>query len=1064
MLNICVAQKYMQTYDDSVLKLSIKQGEEHDRFPSETADINSINYDVTSTLPGSFTSGELAYTRDTNRVFVGNFTTEPEFLYTNPTAQVKNLKIQQTVGGTLVGNKYLGYIDSKPAFNNELKIASPLSLTEDTVLQINNMSVTEPALLKKNSAFRSYEFTTGSERCKPTEDGNWSRQSFYNSEYDAYDGDYMYDIYRNALIIFDHNIKPTPEDDFPTDDQIKSSRRRSKITALETDKKDDSPQTVYEHTLDMYGDGYVCIYNVIPDGDTLTFKKREFSNTTGKPEEGNYTQNIIKVQKVYPNAMIGALDPSAFALSDNKNNITLTPTQRFGEIKLPENNSEITHLILPSTLGLYNNVLIDFAQLPEGTSVTNMYELQFERGGEKGGYDTLAASFVPRRSMPSYTLHLGSGLIAADGTSKIEFNENNTVGKISITSSSSSDASSLSGNPFSLPNTDAASLFTGNLILGVDGGIRGENVYPDVYSKAAKDIIKLYDNENTKLNYLVESTPILSNTTGTANGTYKFKVSPVVYCAKKDNNSAKAVGIFEDVMLKTPSFTYTAADGTTTSVPASTQTISIDSLRDYWIYTQNGETTAPAGYTKYSGTGDSIYVSHPINSLYTRYVADETETVGISINTVQKGQKVVISKPEDNFKVTIKGTDDSIIKTYENVSKLYNALNEVYYYELAEIYLDFFGATEEFEGDEIVISEFSTKNLEITQDVRLELENESETAIINIPTKKYVTKITYTIEKELVDGEEADVYVFADNSNKDINNIAKLEYFGREITTSLGTTTSFKDYHKTYEGDTLKDYILGKGSELIIDEDELIQNSGNLRIYMIKLTNVDGNIHTYEFITNNISIDGRATGNNYTIQAVDRQLMEYNLFGQNERIIMLLEETTSTSYEERSFYLSDEFYIDSYLDARAFYYGDEDEQYCFAGEILGDELEKWKEQRRIDVMRQFPVIPAHATSVILECTAAASASLTLKQIGNDKDSGYDTNPFTGLKPTVSGVTLPTALKATNWTKEKTLLTLDGGETRYVEVPISIDGNNHKHFTFEANITGNVVISLAAYRV
>ena len=1064
MLNICVAQKYMQTYDDSVLKLSIKQGEEHDRFPSKTVGIDSIDYNVTSTLPGSFTSGELAYTRDTNRVFVGNFTTEPEFLYENPTADIKNLKVQQTVGGTLVGNKYLGYIDSKPPYNNDLKDSKPLLLSNDTTLVIDNTTITEPALLKKDSAFRSYEFTSGSQTCKLTEDGNWSRQSYYNSEYDAYDGDYMYDIYRNALIIFDHNIKPTAENELPKDNEIKNSRRRSIITPLDTDRKDDSPQTVYDHTIDMYGDGYVCIYNVIPDGDTLTFKKREFSNTTGKPEGGNYTQNIIKVQKVYPNAMIGALDSSAFTLSNNKNSITLAATQRFSEIKLPENNDDATHLILPSTIGLYNNVLIDFAQLPSGTSINNTYELQFQRNGERSGYDMLSASFVPRRSMPSYTLQLGHGLIAADGSNKIEFNENNTIGKISITSSTSSDASALTGNPFSLSDTDSASLFTSNLILGIDGGIRGENVYPDVYSKAVKNITKQYDNENTKLNYLVESTPILSNTSGSAAGTFKFKVSPVVYCAKRNSNSIKAVGIFNDVVLSTPPFVYTDSDNTVTNVQASTQTIKVDSLKDIWIYTQNGVTDIPSEYSKYNDNDNYVYIMHPINAIHTRYIGDDDSSV--SVKNIEAGQKIVICKNENNFTILVKDIDETIVETYENVSKLYNALRGVFYNDLSEIYQDFIEAEPPAVITEVIINEFNTNNLDITEDLRLELENSDGVSILSIPTKKYVTKITHTIEKELLDGEEVDTYIFADNNSK-LDNISKLEFFGRIISVSDEDTepiTNFDDYHKVYEGNELKEYLLSKGNEFIIDENVLIQKSNGLHIYMIKITNIDGETHNYEFITNNISLDEKVSADNYIVKTVDSQVVEYALFGDNNNKVLLVEETTSTSLEEHNFYLSDEFYIDSYLNARAFYYGDDEERYCLGGYMSADELEKWKEQRRIDIMRQFPLIPTHATSIILECTTEAGSSLKLKQIGNNKDRGYEKETLKDIKTSINGVILPTELKASDWVKEKTLVDMAENSTQYIEVPVSIDANNNKHFTFDVYINGSAIISIAAYRV
>jgi hypothetical protein len=53
--------------------------------------------------------GELAFTRDTGRVFVGNFTNQ-----NNTDSNGVNADSQEVQGGILVGNKYLGMIDSKP--------------------------------------------------------------------------------------------------------------------------------------------------------------------------------------------------------------------------------------------------------------------------------------------------------------------------------------------------------------------------------------------------------------------------------------------------------------------------------------------------------------------------------------------------------------------------------------------------------------------------------------------------------------------------------------------------------------------------------------------------------------------------------------------------------------------------------------------------------------------------------------------------------------------------------------------------------------------------------------
>ena len=104
-----MSQKEIRLFDDSVIKLTIKQGLESERYPiiaingegngitHEGASVNILNFDQISTLTGSFTTGELAYTRDTNRLFIGNLS-----------EKLKDTQ-QQTLGGVLAGNKYLGY-------------------------------------------------------------------------------------------------------------------------------------------------------------------------------------------------------------------------------------------------------------------------------------------------------------------------------------------------------------------------------------------------------------------------------------------------------------------------------------------------------------------------------------------------------------------------------------------------------------------------------------------------------------------------------------------------------------------------------------------------------------------------------------------------------------------------------------------------------------------------------------------------------------------------------------------------------------------------------------------
>lgn len=74
--------QYIKIFNDTVLKQSILQGYETQRTNSEL---------------GKFTMGELAFTRDTGRVFVGTYTDNK-----------KSSDIAYKQGGLLVGNKYYG--------------------------------------------------------------------------------------------------------------------------------------------------------------------------------------------------------------------------------------------------------------------------------------------------------------------------------------------------------------------------------------------------------------------------------------------------------------------------------------------------------------------------------------------------------------------------------------------------------------------------------------------------------------------------------------------------------------------------------------------------------------------------------------------------------------------------------------------------------------------------------------------------------------------------------------------------------------------------------------------
>lgn len=308
--------KEIRLFDDSVIKLTIKQGLESERFPvteikkGGVFTYNNTNLSITAyedinSVSGALTTGELGYTRDTNRLFVGNIS-----------EQLKGEQ-QQTLGGTLSGNKYLGYFDSRSAnaSTNSEANAKPIPITD---------------LLTGNSDtnYRSYNFTTDDNKVFPTEDGKWARIPHYNKNYDAYDGDYMYDIYRNALILFDHNIRPKDnkdkiEEPDGTNFTVGGKRKTPLIPRFDdiTDSnKTPAQKTVYNFTKDMYGEGYVLFYNIIPDGETLTFENKGFTATNEyyNPDDSdkNYSYNIIKINKVPSSAIIDCLDQTYFENSE----------------------------------------------------------------------------------------------------------------------------------------------------------------------------------------------------------------------------------------------------------------------------------------------------------------------------------------------------------------------------------------------------------------------------------------------------------------------------------------------------------------------------------------------------------------------------------------------------------------------------------------------------------------------------------------------------------------------------------------------------------------------------
>ena len=362
-----MAQQFIKIFDDTVLKQSINQGYETQR---------------TNTRLGKFTMGELAFTRDTARVFAGNFT---------------NLEFKEdseaVTGGSLVGNKYLGLIDSKPLThflinsedgNRQTSMYLPLNYEKDTTYssQIEDengikKTYTEKALLHNDSKFR-----------RDSKNSGWNKGSTYNDQYDAYNGDYIFDVYNNALILFDTNIKPVKSTTEPnwtinettneqkfyidgdsslgtyseTGDKTNYSTQRTRLINVEKLTTDTTDYTVLGNELyPIYGDGYVVIRIIEPDGITLGYKERSFNQATGFPNDGNYSHNYLEIKSIPIDKLQPLFDPKYFTISsDGKSGRHLTFTGEIDTILVSNVISPDGNLTLSPNIKFSSTATINF--------------------------------------------------------------------------------------------------------------------------------------------------------------------------------------------------------------------------------------------------------------------------------------------------------------------------------------------------------------------------------------------------------------------------------------------------------------------------------------------------------------------------------------------------------------------------------------------------------------------------------------------------------------------------------------------------------------------------------
>lgn len=510
-----MASNSIKVYNDTVLKQSILQG-----FQTQRTNENL----------GRFTMGELAFTRDTGRLFVGN--------YTNAS---KPLDSSYVKGGILSGNKYLGMIDSKPLIHFSASGSTgwkPLSYFENT--QDENVG-TEYALFGENSKYRK-------------DDANgWNKEATYIDKYGVYSGDYVYDIYENALIIFDKNIT-TNASEQPLRKIVKSSN--GKVEEIYLDKSSGEEISIQNQTRrtplyniteepnlnerPIYGDGYVVMRLLEPDGKTIGYKDRTFKysdanyNEDGSPlpNDNNWSHNLLEVKEVPASTLKASFNERQFHVVNDK--MTLNPV-------LP-NITELSgnKLTLPSTVQFKNSISLKF----NGTQVSNnSYKSDkiLALYGSNGSYEVkLCEQFIP-----SYTIKLNDGLINTQTGESIivlsqEASDNNEL-SIGFTKKVDTSLTSSIGysNPFDL-DTPSQYYYVGTGHYN-DGGclIKAEQYDITTYNAAITHLNKFDTKNNSALVMVKNPLPICWNTpteslkTSTSSAILEFVCAPDVFCIKK---------------------------------------------------------------------------------------------------------------------------------------------------------------------------------------------------------------------------------------------------------------------------------------------------------------------------------------------------------------------------------------------------------------------------------------------------------------------------------------------------------------------------------------------------
>ena len=515
---------YIKIFDDTVLKQSILQGYQAQRT---NANLNA------------FTMGQLAFTRDTGRVFVGNHTTQNN----------KKTDSKEVAGGILVGNKYLGLIDSKPLGHfspNNLPLKyGELNISKLTDQAGSSTAIEEPGILTPESYHRK------------DQNKKWSKDVDYMEQYDAYTGDYMFDVFNNALILFDKNIsikesnQPIYADNngqnsFVVDGKVTNEpekvTRRTVLydNSITTENIQGQTYTERNANYPIYGEGYVIMRILEPDGTTLGYRDRVF-DTNGQPKVGkndqgqweweNWSHNLIELKSVPSRILIKAMSPQNFY-----NQGTVVSLQPIQQNVQGFAVTEQKPFVIPTSV-MFNNITNqDIINVSENGGKNSLKQSN-NYSDKTLNFDINKSSILPQTKYDNVLSVSNNGTVSIATPYRQEFNirlydglvnyitgtdvlkltfDNNETNQIALGFSSLGQTSSVyrgSRDPFYM-GTNSDFYYIGNAYYNKMGCIQETEKWDEAYYSIAKDKIEKYIfDKNTSINYLKTPVTICSKNT-----------------------------------------------------------------------------------------------------------------------------------------------------------------------------------------------------------------------------------------------------------------------------------------------------------------------------------------------------------------------------------------------------------------------------------------------------------------------------------------------------------------------------------------------------------------------